>query len=622
MSKLLPKANESESLRKRRQTQFSGLDLRAGASEGSLRGAVNMTVENYPVLSSRRPFGIKASFNSRGFYGFGFSEKLYYCAEAADGEAYFYYDGEPYFTVSGTEKTFAKVNGYICVFPDKKYFYEGALKAKNLEEPAASLEELHDKVTDGNVFEGGDIYIAGDGVYSYNPAGVWDTLTASKDELPFSHQAQTEWIYISDLYGSLETDEAFGTRDDGVLVMSASASDGGDDTVKDYNNGAKLHTVKTGDAVTLTIGFYRSKNKSYIYKKYDTVLTGARALGTYYNYKFSGLSVPKSLDENGEASASGAYKRYTARITKRVPDLKAVFVHDNRLWGFENSKIYASALGDPTVFGAYTLSASSAWTLASVSEGSFTGACSFAGYPTFFKENMIIRISGDYPAEYTTYETRNVPGVKKGCNKSLAASGESLFYVSDRGICRYGGAFPRIVSEELGKKVFSDVFAGADGENVYFSTDGVLYCYDVRRGMWICFGEGAYSFFANDGGFLYAFSEDEGKIYELSGNTGLLPEQGAVLSEAELNPIYFGTLNKKITGRIAVSLDTEENARVELYIKYDKGKFERLWSTEKSGVYHIPVKLRRCECFSLKVKGRGRWHLKAVESIYSRGTRI
>lgn len=622
----LPRAAAHRNAKKVRRVSFSGLDMRPGAVEGSLKKSANMSLSDYPVLASRKKFSVVKNFFGRAFYGFGFSEKLYYCAEGEDGKAYFYYDDEPYLSVAATDKTFVKVNGLICVFPDKMYFSETSREAKNILAPYNSLEELHEATADETSVKSGDIYIAGNGVYSYNSEGVWKgNLTHSGDEnpTPYSHQAQTQWIYISDVYGALETDEVFGKREDGVLIMTEETEGEGTNTVTDWNNGEKLRAVKIDDAVTLTIRF-RTTTSPYksVYKKYETSLKAVKTGNRCYRYSFSGIDVPESVDGDGNKSLTGEYKRYSARIEKTVPDFKVMFCHDNRLWGACDSKIYASALGDPTVFGGYSLSASSAWALAVLSDGDFTGGCSFSGYPTFFKENMIIRISGDYPSEYRTFETRNVPGVKKGGAASLCALGGNLYYASEGGICAYSGAFPRVISDALGDEKIADVFSGADAERAYFSFGGALYAYEVKRGMWICAADEAFTFFASEGGSLLAYSEDGNRILAFFDKEGAQKEQGEVYSEAVFNRVYLGTLDKKETGRIAVGIEAEKGAELDLYISCDGGEFFKVKSLEGSGIYHIPLKLRRCGFYSVKLKGRGMWRISALENVYFEGTRI
>ena len=69
-------------------------------------------------------------------------------------------------------------------------------------------------------------------------------------------------------------------------------------------------------------------------------------------------------------------------------------------------------------------------------------------------------------------------------------------------------------------------------------------------------------------------------------------------------------------------IEAEEGAKAEFYISYDGGAEGRVFTAEDSGVYHVPVRLRRAESFSLKVKGKGMWRLKTAELSYSPGTRF
>lgn len=626
MAKFLPAAKKNKTFFKKRTVAFYGLDKRPGAKEGSLIKAVNLSTENFPLLSPRKKRGVKKSFSGRSVYGFGFSEKLYYCAEKEDGAPYFYYDDVPYFPVSATEKTFAHVSGMIIVFPDKLYFSETAQKAKNPDAPYESLEALHEAKKGDGTLKAGDVYLAGTGIYSYNPEGEWNgNLTSESDAnpTPFCHQAQTEWIYISDNFGSLETDAVFGQRKDGELIMSSSDSSGDINTVTDWDSAPELKGAKRGDAVTLTVR-YRQADSPHesVYKKYQTVLESVKPGNKCYHYTFSGINVPEKVDADGTASSFGKYIRYSARITKSVPDFSVLFSHGNRLWGAKDSVIYASALGDPTVFSLYLSSAASSWSLALLSGGKFTGGCSYMGYPTFFKPDSIVRIAGDYPEEYMTMETHGVAGVAKGCDKSLAEAGGTLYYVSDSGPMAYSGDFPERIGDELGKIDVSDACAGADSSAVYFSIGGALYSYDVKTGLWTGISPSPADFFASFSGRCYALCADENTIFSLSEDEALPKESGEVFSEAVFSPIYLGTLDKKETGRLSLLVEAEEGAKAEFYISYDGGAEGKVFTAEGSGVYHVPVRLRRAESFSLKVKGKGMWRLKTAELSYSPGTRF
>lgn len=617
MSKHLPRAKNLETGYLSTDFAFGGIDFNPGARDGKIKSAVNMTLDLFPVMSSREPRGIFADFEGRTVFGAGFSKKFYCCAENSSGEAYFYYDGQEIFPVSATEKSFAVINGYICVFPDKKYFFETAMEAKNYSEPYENIEALHDALSKSNDLENGDIYIAGTSVFSYNQAGVWkDNLTRADDTnpTPYAYQAQSEWIYLSEVSGSLELSSSIGYNEDGKLVMTKSEETGGYDTITDWESGDNLHSLRVSDAVTLKVR-YRSNGtpRTYIHKSFDAVLSRVYISSRMYRYVFSGISVPEYLDSDGnESTSTGGYTMYTATVTRKIPDFDVVFCHNNRIWGAEKGRIHASALGDPFNFNAFTASASGAWSLESGFKGDFTGGCSFSGYPVFFKEDAIIKIAGDYPAQYMTLETRDVPGVRKGAKGSLCSVGGYLFYASSDGIYAYTGSFPYKVSDALWGLDLTGARAGADSKKAYFSVPDGLFVYDISKGTWMCEDPSPFSYFSASDGVLYALKESDNVFYSLSGESYLKRESEAVLSEAVTAPIYDESLEKKGAGTLNVSVALRENSHLELYISFDGGEYKKLCRIQKSGVYTVPVVLRRCSYYSIMMKGEGHWELKAM----------
>lgn len=624
MTRRLPRALSKIDFYKSKTVAFGGIDKRAGAPEGSLEEAVNMRADAYPSLASRRPLGVLCSFAGRRVYGFGFSEKPYYVAENGEGEVFFYYDGEPYFEVSATEKSFAVINGLICIFPDKKYFSETAMRAKNASEPYESLEALHEATKSGSNLSAGDIYLAGNVVYTYNPAGLWrDNLTSESDlkETPYSYLAQSLWNYVSQRWGELGLSAFIGMRENGMVKVND--TDGLYDTVIDFDAGESLYGLKIGDPVELKVR-YRTTSSPYssVYRTYNTALYSVTVKKGYYAYTFSGADISPYLDDEGNPSETGKLARYSVEVIKRIPDFDTVFVHDNRLWGAEGEYIHASAPGDPTLFLSYSMSAASPWSLAVMSKGRFTAGCSFLGYPTFFKEDMILRIAGSYPEEYTTYETADVLGVKAGEGKSLAASSGELYYTSREGVARYRGSYPEIVSEPLGMTDFSDTAAGAMRGILYFSAGGRLYAYDTKKKIWMGTYPSAFSCFFDSEGVLYALAEESNAVMALNGDGTLPIEQGEVISEAVTLPFYSDTLDKKGAGHVSVLLDMEEGAWAELYISYDGGEFKKICRIKKKGTVRIPIALRRCGQYRIKIKGTGIYELKALEIKQYDGSRL
>lgn len=622
MSKLLPKAKGRLTLYKR-TVSFGALDKRASAPEGSIASSVNLELTHFPILAPRQKSGILKSFGSKRVYGFGISEKPFYCASKSDGTAAFYYDGEECFPVSATYKTFAVTNGRICIFPDKLYFSETAQTAKNANAPYKDLEALYEAKKNDSSVQAGDLYIAGGALYSYNPAGLWcENLTRTHDSVktPYLYLSQSKWNYISQCSGSLEAVINIGTKEDNCVIIEQDEY-GKYNTIPDFDSGEKMQGVCVGDVVCLSVK-YRTLEKPYrsVCTEYTAVLSAVNVKNRLYSYVFSGAEIMPYLDDEGNPAETGTYACHNIEIVKKVPDFDVVFSHDNRLWGAHDGIIYASALGDPGSFSSYSASASSPWSLAVASGGKFTGGCSFLGYPTFFKEDLIIRIAGSYPAEYSTYVTESVCGIKAGEGKSLTEENGALYYTANGGIARYTGSYPVIISAPLGETEFSDTAAGAAMGKVYFSIGGALYIFDTKKGAWMCSHPTAFSDFAFSEGVLYALSEKDNRVLSLCGENELSKEAESVYSEAVTAPIYANTLNRKGLGRISVLAELSKGARVELYISCDGEKFNSVASVTESGVHRIPAVVKRCREYRLKIKGTGFYKLCAVEAVYYKGS--
>lgn len=627
MSKKLPYAGRTVSFEEDLRTVFSGINKSEGMTEGAIFDTENMTSDFYPAIGTRAGRSTLLSLKKRKIWGAGYSKNLYYCADDEDGKTYFYYDNEKYFEVIPCEKSFCVINSFICVFPDKMYFSELYFEAENFGEPYATLDELHVDMLDDKTLKGGECYVADGAIYTYNPSGKWQgnlTKEGDANPTPFAHQAQTEWIYISEIYGSLETDSSIGERSDGILMMTASG-DTGDDTIEDWNSAKNLRGMKTGDALTLTVR-YRTQGLPHetIYKTYDCVLNEVKALAAkrHYRYTFLGISVPKAVDADGNEASGGQFVRYSATVKKKVPDFGVCYTHQNRIWGAEEGKVYSSALGDPTQFTAYNTSASGAWTWQSTGSA-FTGGCSFSGYPTFFKEDKILKIGGDYPSEYTTYETESVQGVKEGCGRSLAICGGYLFYVSSEGIMRYSGSFPVRVGSELGsdEKALSNAFGASSGGKYYLCSSGTLYVYDTQKGFWLIEDKDAeFNGFMLKEGALFGIKDNS--IVKFNLTSGEEADEEEIFSEIYFSPFFGSTLNKKGLLRLNVNLEAEGKTRI--YVSYDNEPFKKVWeaSSRERKSFSVPIKLRRADMFRMKIKSYGRMKLYAISKTFYRGSRF
>jgi hypothetical protein len=317
----------------------------------------------------------------------------------------------------------------------------------------------------------------------------------------------------------------------------------------------------------------------------------------------------KNVKENG-------YKSII--IERYLPDLSFAFCHDNRLWGVEKDKIYASKLGDPFNFMDYSTIADASWTVGIASSGPFTGGIAYNGYPTFFKEDRIIRVSGNYPSQYSTYETADVPGVAKGSSKSLAICNGYLYYLSPEGVCAYSGSYPSVIGEDIGE-VLSYGCGGAGGDKYYLEASAnevlAVYVYDTRVRAWLKEEKLDAAGFTDIGRDLYALTEDG--IYLLDSEKVTGDAEADFESFAEFAPIYDGHLTKKGLSKLHISLEASEGAMVTVYISYDGSEWIKAKeiSSSKRQNYNVPLTIRRCGYYRIRIEGKGNYIIYAIGKV-------
>lgn len=326
-------------------------------------------------------------------------------------------------------------------------------------------------------------------------------------------------------------------------------------------------------------------------------------------------------------------------ITRDVPALEGAFVHENRLWGYVGNTIYASKLGDPTNFGVYDGSATDSWTLEAQVSGRFTACGVYQGYPVFFTETDVYRIYGDLPSNFSFRHAAH-KGVREDSPDSVAEAGGVLFWLSLWGVVAWrGGDEPTVISDPLGAgTVFMEGCAGSSGDRYHIAmTAGgtrSIYVYDARRGMWHKEDDAAATGFVSDGDDVLwtakVKDEDEDKyvwpVWSSQDSTGL-DSEGASWPKSAEQPFTWeaqfadstrfyetsdtASQNKKGLLRVLIRCELASGASLTVHVRYDGGGWETKRTiaatdpaTEKQS-YHIPLILRRCDHYTLKLTGTG-----------------
>lgn len=332
-------------------------------------------------------------------------------------------------------------------------------------------------------------------------------------------------------------------------------------------------------------------------------------------------------DESFEPSEHGPE---IVSVTRAVPDLDGMFVHENRLWGWKGNTIYASKLGDPTNFDVFDGLESDSWNWTMDGSGDILGAIVYQGYPTFFKEDKAIRIYGDRPSQYRSMDV-TAAGIHPGCGNSLAVAGDTLYYVSRNGMAAFSGGYSRNIHAPFGEMRFTKAVAGSDGRRYFLSAyDGEKWNYLVYDTVWDCwFHEDQFeiqSFSFDRGNLFWLQNKQYGKNLWLDGHAATPPSyatpEAFVYSEVVFNDFTgnywtagrgYGNPSRKGTSKIQLRV-TLDNAALTVWIAFDGGEEQKVAELVSDGKrsYYLPIIPRRSDNYKIILRGAGDWTLNSL----------
>ena len=344
--------------------------------------------------------------------------------------------------------------------------------------------------------------------------------------------------------------------------------------------------------------------------------------------------------EKTETTSTG----YRLTISREMPSLDFICADKNRLWGCKygtNDKgiineIYASKLGDFKNWNSFQGLSTDSYTATIGIPGRFTGCISYGGYPTFFKENAIIRVSGSYPAEYNVMQM-DARGVQEGSDKSLAIVGETLFYKAPGGVMAYDGSLPRMISHEWGREYYYDGIAGVCGSKYYLeitTAQGAhrVFVYDTEYGLWTKenhIGESPnflIGFSGASDGRLFAFTYNHVYGMGLSDNelyTNKKPGEEYAVWYLESGDIGYDIPEFKYVSKFTLRAFIPAQSEIEVQISYDDKRYETVGTIRglaETMTHTISFAPYRCDHFRFKLSGHGRVRLYSLGITYDLGS--
>ena len=312
-----------------------------------------------------------------------------------------------------------------------------------------------------------------------------------------------------------------------------------------------------------------------------------------------------------------------------IPSLQYATVHLSRVFGVDNSKVYASAFNDYSNWAVDTAeeyNEKNAWFSESQSnskaDGKFTGITAFQGHVVCFKKDFMHEI----------YNTKNPFRIQdiyaEGAidNRTICDVDGNLFFCSEDGVKIYTGGNPRIISQNLGIDRFYNAVAGTDGRCYYLycssekdideNTEHNLFVYDTYCQCWsrayapdaiIGIASCNFGLFAmTAGGILYKL--DSGNYtFSWSIETDLMTGQSCDIKHID---------------KLQLECEIDNVASFVISIEDANGGNTLIWSSEgREGHVIARVKLRSMasEGFKIRISGSGKVIIRAMELLIKQG---
>ena len=561
---------------------FGGYNHNLRIGNGEFYDMHNLSSDNYPVLSPRRPRGVYATPSIP--QGMVSKDSLCY----VDGGDFIIneYRVPMGLTVDDSPKTLISMGAYVIIMPDKKYINTADL-------------------TDYGAIEA-TVKTSGTVTFSLCKVdGVEYENAVTQSTAPSNPQNMDLWIDTSSTPHVLKQYAATSAMWSAVATTYIKISAPGIGLPFNVNDGVTIEGVESEALADLNASMVVwARGDNYI------VVTGI-------------------LDKVTTQTSS-------VTVSRKMPNMDFVIESGNRLWGCRYgvalngevvNEIYASKLGDFKNWNCYAGISTDSYAATVGTDGQFTGAIEHLGYPLFFKENCMHKVYGNYPANYQI-QTTTCRGVQKGCEKSLAIVNEVLYYKARSSVCAYDGSLPVEISSAFGDEAYDNAVAGALQNKYYISMSDMngkwhLFVYDTTKGMWHREDDTQATCFCNCRGDLYYLDYATNQIKTVRG-TGVT-ETAPIKWQAVTGVIGTDSPDKKYVSRIDVRMSLKVGSRVSFYAEYDSsGEWEHLFT--KDGVslktFAVPVRPKRCDHMRLKIVGLGEAKIYSICKTIEQGSDV
>ena len=558
------------------QEEFRGYDHNERISDAAFFHMENLTGEEYPLLSTRKPRGYGAALNAPA--GLTAKDAL----AVVDGRKIIYNGYEIDMELSGGEKQLISMGAYLLIWPDKKWLNTQNLSEYgSMENRVETAAEVTATLSKQNGTALGEYTVSASTPENPKDGDLWMDISGQTPALKQYSESSATWLSVASVYIKLSCVN-IGTgfeKGDGVTI-----------------------TGLTGDLAHLN---------------------GSHVLQTVENDSIviAGIMQSSSYTENNVVT-----------IERTVPDMDYVTECGNRIWGCKygvvNGKpvneIYASKLGDFKNWNCFEGLSTDSYAASRGSDGVFTGAVTHQGHPLFFKEECIEKVYPDAAGAHQIVTTE-ARGVQRGCWRSLVIVDETLYYKSRADVCAYAGSLPSSVSEALGEVRYSDARAGAEDGMYYISMKDEtgawhLFVYDTATGMWHREDNTKAMMFAACEGRLWWIDEEKKRL--VCRDAAGLEEEGKFAWKAETGVLGLDLPENKYMSNLLIRAELEEESAVRIEVRYENGEWEKKLEYDRPGLrsFNIPVLPSRSDHLRMRISGEGQCKIYSISKQIRRGS--
>ena len=578
---------------------FRGYNHNEIIADGEMYDMQNLSGDKYPLLTLRQKRGI-SSYDTEGndpvpLTGIHGRDQLVFVRGTKVFYDFLEVSG---LTVSDDEqmqpKKIVSFGAYVLIWPDKKYFNTADLTDFGSMERTFTVDGQDVSMImcrgDGTDYDMSAIATGENPPANPENGDFWLDPTSGNDVLRQWNSGTLEWVEVPTTYVKISaTGIGTGLKEYDAIDLSGL-------------------TAATGSTDKITAQVEAINGSKIIYFAGDDYIVVA------------GL-----ISQAQQAMAAGDVK-----ADLRIPDLDFVCESNNRLWGCKYglvngvvvNEIHASKLGDFKNWNCYMGLSTDSYTASVGTDGAFTGAITQRGYPVFFKENAIHRVSGMSPSSFTI-QTTIARGVQRGCWRSLAVVSENIYYKARNAVMMYDGNMPIEVSAQLGDILYSDARAGVLGNKYYISmkdrnNSWRFFNYDTKFGTWYKEDGTKALGFGNVSDELFYIDEVNNTLVSVKGTVGTIEPDFEWAAEFGLVGVNYQqggnydsparVRNAKYLSMFKIRMYLDPDAKMNLWIKYnDAPLYENMGERRGTDMrtFVLPVVPKRCDHLRFKITGKG-----------------